>query len=63
MAALIGIGAVAVTLIGRSDGAIMAGITTAVVVVVAISPHNAWRLPILRVIDTVVGVAVGVAAA
>ena len=34
-----------------------------VMVVAALSPHNAWRQPILRLIDTAVGVAVGVAAA
>ena len=39
------------------------GITTAVIMVVtAISPHDAWRQPTLRLVDTVVGVAVGVAA-
>ncbi|MDB5308896.1 MAG: Fusaric acid resistance protein-like [Gemmataceae bacterium] len=31
-------------------------------VVAAMSPDNAWQQPILRVVDTVVGVAVGVAA-
>jgi uncharacterized membrane protein YccC len=64
MAALIGIGAVVVTLIGRPEDTVTTGITTAVVMVVAaISPHNAWQQPILRVIDTAIGVAVGVAAA
>ena len=63
MAALIGINAIILTLMGRSDDIITAGITTAVVMVVAaISPHAAWKEPILRVIDTAVGVAVGVAA-
>jgi hypothetical protein len=63
MAALIGIGSIAVTMIGRPDDTITTGITTAVVMVVAaIDPHGAWRQPILRLIDTVVGVAVGVAA-
>jgi multisubunit Na+/H+ antiporter MnhB subunit len=32
-------------------------------VVAALSPHNAWRQPILRLIDTAVGVAVGLAVA
>jgi hypothetical protein len=63
MAALIGIGSIAVTMIGRPDDTITTGITTAVVMVVAaIDPHSAWRQPILRLIDTAVGVAVGVAA-
>ena len=41
-----------------------AAITTAVVLIVAeVSPHDAWAQPILRLADTVVGVAVGLAAA
>ena len=41
-----------------------AGITTAVIMVVAsLSPHNAWKQPILRFADTVIGVAVGLGAA
>ena len=64
MAILIGIGAVVVMLIGRPDDTVTTGITTAVVMVVgALSPHHAWQQPILRMIDTAVGVAVGVAAA
>jgi uncharacterized membrane protein YccC len=64
MATLIGIGFVAVTLMGRPDDAITTGITIAVVMVVAeLSPHAAWRQPILRLVDTAVGVVVGVAAA
>jgi uncharacterized membrane protein YgaE (UPF0421/DUF939 family) len=62
MAALIGIGTVVVTLLGRRDDIITTGITTAVVMVVAaISPENAWQQPLLRLADTVVGIAVGVA--
>jgi len=49
MAMLIGIGAVIVMLIGRPS----AGINT----------HSSWRQPILRLLDTVVGVGVGLAAA
>src|SRR5580658_443805 len=64
MAALIGIGAIVVTIIGRPDDAITTGITIAVVMVVAaLSPHDAWRQPVLRLADTAVGVAVGVAVA
>jgi uncharacterized membrane protein YccC len=38
------------------------GITTTVVMVVAaMSPHDAWQQPLLRVVDTVVGIAVGIA--
>jgi uncharacterized membrane protein YgaE (UPF0421/DUF939 family) len=61
MAALIGVGAVAMSLLGRPDDIITTGITTAVVMVVAaISPDHAWKQPILRVVDTIVGVGVGV---
>ena len=64
MAALIGLSALAVTLIGRPGDAITAAITTAVIMgVAALSPHDAWRQPILRFADTVIGVAVGVGAA
>lgn len=60
MAALIGLSALAVTLIGRPGDAITAAITTAVIMgVAALSPHDAWRQPILRFADTVIGVAVG----
>jgi uncharacterized membrane protein YccC len=61
MAALIGIGAIVMSLLGRPDGIITTGITTAVVMVVAaISPDHAWKEPILRVLDTIVGSAAGV---
>jgi Fusaric acid resistance protein-like len=64
MATLIGIGAIVVTAMGRPDDTITTGITIAVIMVVAaLSPHDAWRQPILRLVDTAVGVAVGVAAA
>jgi len=63
MAALIGIGAIVVTTMGRPDDTITTGITIAVIMVVAaLSPHDAWRQPILRLVDTTVGVAIGVAA-
>jgi uncharacterized membrane protein YccC len=62
MAALIGIGSVAMALLGRRDDIITTGITTAVVMVVAaISPEDAWQQPLLRLADTVVGIATGVA--
>jgi uncharacterized membrane protein YccC len=61
MAALIGIGAVVMTLLGRRDDIVTTGITTAVVMVVAaMSPQDAWRQPLLRLVDTVIGIAVGV---
>lgn len=64
MAVLIGASALIVTVAGRPGDAIVAGITTTVVMVVAaISPHNAWQQPLLRFADIVLGVAVGVGAA
>jgi len=61
---LIAIGAVFLDLIGRSEDIITASITTAVVMVVAgISPEHAWKQPILRLIDTGVGIGVGIAGA
>ena len=60
MAALIGIGTIVLTLLGRSEDIITTGITTAVVMVVAaISPRHSWIEPILRLVDTVVGLGLG----
>jgi hypothetical protein len=45
----------------RPDDVITTGITTNVVMVVAaMSPEPAWKQPLLRTVDTLVGVAVGV---
>jgi hypothetical protein len=47
MAALIGIGAIDVTMMARPDDTITTSITTVVVMVVpAIGPHDDWREPI-----------------
>jgi len=60
MAILIAIGAVILILIHRPGDVITTSITTAVVMVVAgISPQHAWRQPILRLLDTLIGIAVG----
>jgi uncharacterized membrane protein YccC len=60
MAALIGIGTVSTMLLGRRNEIVTTGITTAVVMVVAaLSPAHAWRQPLLRLLDTIVGVTVG----
>src|SRR5882762_9309391 len=62
MAALIGIGTIAMALLGRRDDIVTVGITTVVVMVVAaMSPGDAWQQPLLRLADTLVGIAVGVA--
>ncbi len=64
LALLVGASALAVMLLGRPGDAVPAGITTAVILVVAaVTPQHAWQQPILRLADTVVGVAVGVVAA
>jgi hypothetical protein len=47
--------------LGRPDDIIASGIATAVVVVVA--AISLWKQPILRVLDTMVGVAAGVVGA
>ena len=62
MAVLLGIGTLAMMLLNRRDDIVTTGITTAVVMVVAgMSPLDAWHEPLLRLIDTVAGIAVGVA--
>jgi uncharacterized membrane protein YccC len=61
MAVLIGIGTVVMMLLGRREDIVTTGITTAVVMVVAaMSPQAAWQQPLLRLVDTVVGIAVGI---
>ena len=63
MAILIGIGAVVLILIDRPEDVITNTITTTVVMVVAgISPQHAWTQPILRLGDTLIGLAVGIIA-
>jgi len=64
MAVLVGIGTVAVMAFGRRDDVIATGITTIVVMVVAaLDPtHRKW-MPALRLVDTLIGIIVGVAIA
>jgi uncharacterized membrane protein YccC len=62
LAALLGAGTLILMALGRRDDIVTTGITTAVVMVVAaMSPQDAWHQPLLRLADTVVGIAVGVA--
>lgn len=64
LAVMIGASVLAVIAIGRPGDAITAAITTAVILVASeVSPQHAWQQPILRLADTVVGAAVGLAAA
>ena len=64
MTILIAIGAVILIMINRAGEVITTSITTTVVLVVAgISPQHAWRQPILRLFDTLIGIGVGITAA
>jgi uncharacterized membrane protein YccC len=64
LAVLTGLSGLVASLIGRPEDSITAAITTSVVLIVAeVSPHDAWTQPILRLADTVIGVAVALAAA
>ena len=61
---LVGASALAVILLGRRGDAVSAGISSAVVMIASrLDPQHAWQQPILRFIDTLVGVVVGIAAA
>ena len=60
MLVLIWVSSAILPLVGRSDDVLTTGITTAVVLVVAaLSPGPAWVQPILRLVDTAVGITVG----
>jgi uncharacterized membrane protein YccC len=62
MVALIAIGALLMILVGRRDEMSLTSITIAVIMIIAVSnPQDAWQQPLLRLADTVVGIAVGVA--
>ena len=61
LAALLGLGTAIMMRVGRRDDIVTTGITTVVVMVAAaISPQDAWHQPLLRLVDTLVGIAVGV---
>jgi uncharacterized membrane protein YgaE (UPF0421/DUF939 family) len=61
VAVLLAIGTVVMMLLRRRGDIITTGITTVVVMVVAtIDPHDSWRQPLLRLVDTMVGIAIGV---
>jgi uncharacterized membrane protein YccC len=63
-AVVLGLSALIPVLAGRPSDAVTAAITTAVLLPLSqLSPHHAWEQPILRLVDTIVGVAVGIAAA
>ncbi|MBV8056990.1 MAG: FUSC family protein [Deltaproteobacteria bacterium] len=59
--ALIIIGTLLMMVIGRRDDIGLTAITTAVILIVAANiPQDAWQQPVLRLVDTLIGVAVGV---
>jgi uncharacterized membrane protein YccC len=61
LAILLGVGTLVMALLDRRDDIVTTGITTTVVMVVAaMSPNEAWQQPLLRLFDTVVGIALGV---
>jgi uncharacterized membrane protein YccC len=61
MAILLAVGTLVMVLLDRRDDIITTAVTTIVVVVVALQhPEDAWEQPLLRLFDTVVGVAIGV---
>src|SRR5271166_5361268 len=61
MAALLGIGALVMAALRRRADIVTTGITTTVVMVVAaMNPETAWQQPMLRLVDSVFGIAVGV---
>jgi uncharacterized membrane protein YccC len=61
LVALLACGTLIMMVLGRRDEIGLAAVTTTVVMLVAaIDPHDAWRQPLLRLMDTLIGVAVGV---
>ena len=62
LAVIIGLGTVILKLFGHDQEIVTAGITTAVIMVIAAPSPTPWEEPILRLVDTLIGIAVGVAA-
>jgi uncharacterized membrane protein YccC len=61
MAVLLGVGTLAMALLDRREEIVTTAITTTVVMVVAaISPQGSWHQPLLRLVDTLVGIGVGI---
>lgn len=57
IAVLLALGTLILMAQGRHDDIVTAGITTAVVIVIAaLSPRQAWEQPLLRLLDTLIGV-------
>lgn len=62
LAVIIGVGTVILKLFGHEQEIVTAGITTAVIMVIAAPSPNPWEEPILRLADTLLGIGVGLAA-
>jgi uncharacterized membrane protein YccC len=63
MATLLAVGTLVMVLLDRREDIITTAVTTIVVMVVALErPQDAWEQPLLRLFDTVVGVAIGMGA-
>lgn len=63
LAVVIAMGSALLMVMGRPGDVITTSITSTVVLVVAeISPRHAWAQPILRLSDTLIGIAVGIGA-
>ena len=61
---LIALGAFILTRAGRPQDVMPASLATIVVLVItSIDPHNAWQQPFMRLLDTAIGVVIGLAAA
>src|ERR1700722_20826665 len=61
MAILLSVGTLVMVLLDRREDIITTAVTTIVVMVVALQrPEDAWEQPLLRLFDTVVGIAIGV---
>jgi uncharacterized membrane protein YgaE (UPF0421/DUF939 family) len=61
LTALLVLGALIMMSVGRRPDIGLTAATTAVIMVVAaIKPHDAWHEPLLRLVDTLIGIAVGV---
>jgi uncharacterized membrane protein YccC len=55
-------GTLLMMVLGRREEIGLAAVTTAVIMLVAaVDPHDAWRQPLLRLMDTLIGIVVGVA--
>jgi uncharacterized membrane protein YccC len=60
MTILLAVGTLVMQLLDRREDIITTAVTTIVVMVIALQrPGEAWEQPLLRLFDTVVGVAIG----